>query len=53
VFSVVVGSTMLILTALAHQSLRSRRPVRVQGPAAIEGREDPDPLALVAGKEVA
>ncbi len=52
VFSVVVGSTMLILTALAHQSLRSRRPVRVQGPAAIEGPEDPDPLTVVVGKEL-
>jgi multicomponent K+:H+ antiporter subunit A len=52
VFSVVVGSTMLILTALAHQSLRSRRPARAEPPAAVEGPEEPDPRALVAGKEL-
>jgi multicomponent K+:H+ antiporter subunit A len=53
IFAVVVGSTMLILTALAHQSLRSRRPARQTKPAAVEGPEDPDPRALVAGEELA
>jgi len=53
VFSVVVGSTMLILTALAHQSLRSRRPARAAPLPVSEGPEDPDPRALVLGKELA
>jgi len=53
IFTVVVGSTMLILTALAHQSLRSRRPARQAKPAAVEGPEDPDPRALVADEELA
>ncbi|KQU75517.1 MULTISPECIES: monovalent cation/H+ antiporter subunit A [unclassified Rhizobacter] len=35
VFAVVVGSTLLLLTAIAHQSLRARRR---QGLAAAEGR---------------
>jgi len=52
VFSVVVGSTMLILTALAHQSLRSRRPARAAPLPVSEGPEDPDPRALVLGKEL-
>jgi len=34
VFAVVLGSTLLMLTAIAHQSLRSRRPARA---AAAEG----------------
>jgi multicomponent K+:H+ antiporter subunit A len=33
VFAVVVGSTLLLLTAIAHQSLRARRR---QGPVAVE-----------------
>ncbi len=57
VFSVVVGATMLILTAIAHQSLRSRRPPRSQPPLPErphdEVPEDPDPRALVAGQGAA
>jgi len=57
IFAVVVGATMLILTAIAHQSLRSRRPERA-APAPVteplpEGPEDPDPRELVAGTESA
>src|SRR5690554_7500302 len=41
VFSVVVGATMLILTALAHQSLRSHRlPVAAIDAADATGQED-------------
>ena len=36
VFAVVVGATLLLLTALAHQSLRARR----RPPAAADARED-------------
>jgi hypothetical protein len=54
---VVVGATMLILTAIAHQSLRSRRPPRSQPPLPErphdEVPEDPDPRALVAGQGAA
>lgn len=53
VFLVVVGATMLILTALAHQSLRSRRPARVEAQPADAGPDGPDPRELVAGKELA
>jgi multicomponent K+:H+ antiporter subunit A len=47
IFSVVVGATMLILTALAHQSLRSRRPARAQPASRASGPDDPDPRSLV------
>jgi multicomponent K+:H+ antiporter subunit A len=36
VFAVVVGSTLLLLTAIAHQSLRARRR---QGLAPADGRD--------------
>jgi multicomponent K+:H+ antiporter subunit A len=51
VFAVVVGATMLIITALAHQSLRSRRPARSQPMATAPGPEDPDPRSLVGVEE--
>lgn len=40
VFAVVVGATMLILTALSHQSIRrrTRRPAAGDEPAAVEGK---------------
>jgi multicomponent K+:H+ antiporter subunit A len=39
VFALVVGATVLILVALAHQSIRSHRPVRTEAnPAAGEPR---------------
>jgi multicomponent K+:H+ antiporter subunit A len=34
VYTVVVGSTLLILTALAHQSVRSHRPTQLPKPVA-------------------
>lgn len=37
VYAVVVGSTLLILTALAHQSVRSHRPTSLPKPIAIQG----------------
>jgi multicomponent K+:H+ antiporter subunit A len=38
VFSLVVGATVLILIALAHQSVRSPKPAR--GPARVKSREE-------------
>ena len=37
VYAVVVGSTLLILTALAHQSVRSHRPTLLPKPIATQG----------------
>lgn len=37
VYAVVVGSTLLILTALAHQSVRSHRPTSLPKPIATQG----------------
>ncbi|MDB6142754.1 MAG: mrpA [Pseudomonas sp.] len=37
VYAVVVGSTLLILTALAHQSVRSHRPTALPKPLASQG----------------
>lgn len=37
VYAVVVGSTLLILTALAHQSVRSHRPTSLPKPIAAQG----------------
>jgi multicomponent K+:H+ antiporter subunit A len=37
VYAVVVGSTLLILTALAHQSVRSHRPTALPKPIATQG----------------
>jgi multicomponent K+:H+ antiporter subunit A len=37
VYAVVVGSTLLILTALAHQSVRSHRPTSLPKPIASQG----------------
>ena len=51
VFTVVVGATMLILTALAHQSLRSRRPARSETGPSLKDVDDPDPRTLVAGQQ--
>jgi multicomponent K+:H+ antiporter subunit A len=53
IFAVVVGATMLILTAIAHQSLRSRRPLRGAPAPKLEGPEDPDPRVLVGAAETA
>jgi multicomponent K+:H+ antiporter subunit A len=55
IFSVVVGATMLILTAIAHQSLRSRRPDRrAPSPSpSPQAPDDPDPRRLVATGESA
>ena len=49
VFAVVVGATMLIITALAHQSLRTRRPARAQPESSEPRSEDlgPRPMAGV------
>ncbi len=49
IFAVVVGATMLIITALAHQSLRTRRPARAQ-PEPLEPQPEdvgPRPMAGV------
>ena len=51
IFAVVVGATMLILTALAHQSLRSRRPARGKAAEPAHGPDDPDPRDLVPANE--
>ena len=45
VYAVVVGSTLLILTALAHQSVRSHRPTSLPKPV-------PNPIAdIVAAQQ--
>jgi multicomponent K+:H+ antiporter subunit A len=44
VYSVVVGSTLLILTALAHQSVRSHRPTGLPKPVA-------NPVAEIAASQ--
>jgi multicomponent K+:H+ antiporter subunit A len=53
VFLVVVGATMLILVALAHQSLRSHRvqPVALRGPVPVPAPA-PSPAALPPTKEI-
>ncbi|HZH06422.1 MAG TPA: monovalent cation/H+ antiporter subunit A, partial [Lautropia sp.] len=51
IFAVVVGATMLILTAIAHQSLRSRRPERRSPPPRQQGLDDPDPRAMALSEE--
>ena len=51
IFAVVVGATMLVITALAHQSLRSRRPARAQPMSKEPGPDDPDPRSLVGVAE--
>jgi multicomponent K+:H+ antiporter subunit A len=41
VFAVVVGATLLILTALAHQSIRAPRKPHVDGPSSTKGTGAP------------
>jgi multicomponent K+:H+ antiporter subunit A len=48
VFAVVLGATLLALTALAHQSLRSRRRPRPPEPAAAPAEEAAAPAAAPA-----
>ena len=51
IFAVVVGATMLIITALAHQSLRTRRPARALPQSSEPAPDDPRPRPLVGVEE--
>jgi len=51
VFAVVVGATMLIITALAHQSLRAGRPARSQPQTSDTQPDDSGPRPVVGVEE--
>jgi multicomponent K+:H+ antiporter subunit A len=50
VYAVVVGSTLLILTALAHQSVRSHRPTALPKPIAAKPDEPGTPGSPVGAR---
>ena len=53
VFTLVLGSTMLILTALAHQSVRSHRWADEQRERAAEEAQKAEEAEMAAAREAA